>query len=118
MDFARWYRKTPPAARLMRYTLNAEALIVSTDIGSRAYPWTSLLGQHQSPESFLVWIDARSFLILPKRAFEPDELPRVAARLQRELGGPPPLSWFWALLLVSIALILALLWLWNRIDPR
>jgi len=114
----RWYRQTPPRARLMRLTLNAEALIVTSDISSRAYPWPSLVGQHQTPESFLVWIDARSFLILPKRAFEPADLPRLAARLERELGGAPPLSPFWSLLLACIALILALLWLWNWAAPR
>lgn len=115
---ARWYRQTPPPARLIRFTLNAEALIVSSDVSTRGYPWPSLLGQHQAPESFLVWIDARSFLILPKRAFEPEELPRVAARLERELGEAPPLSPFWSLLFASIAAIALLLWLWNWLDPR
>ena len=77
-----------------------------------------MYGQYQTSESFLVWIDARSFLILPKRAFEPQVLPRVAARLERELGGAPPLSGFWSLLLGCVALILGLLWLWNWAAPR
>lgn len=115
---ARWYRQTPARARQMRFTLNPEALIVTTELSSRAYPWASLLGQHQAPLAFLVWIDARSFLIVPKRAFEPEQLQDVAARLQRELGGAPPLSRFWSLLFVSVALILGLLWLWNWADPR
>lgn len=115
---ARWYRQTPPRARSMRFTLNADALIVTSDLSSRAYGWRSLLGQHQTAEAFLVWIDARAFLILPKRAFQPEELPRVAARLERELGGAPPLSPFWPLLLGCVALIVTLLWLWNWAAPR
>lgn len=115
---ARWYRQTPPRARLMRFTLNADELIVTSDVSSRVYRWASLYGQYQTSESFLVWIDARSFLILPKRAFEPQVLPRVAARLERELGGAPPLSGFWSLLLGCVALILGLLWLWNWAAPR
>jgi len=115
---ARWYRQTPARARSMRFTLNADALILTSDISSRAYPWRSLLGQHQTAEAFLVWIDARSFLIVPRRAFEPNDLPRVAERLERELGGAPPLSPFWSLLIASVALILALLGLWNWAAPR
>jgi hypothetical protein len=115
---ARWYRKTPPRARSMRYTLNAEALIVASELSTRAYPWPSLLGHHQAPESFLVWVDARSFLILPKRAFEPAELERVALRLAHEVGGPPPLSPLWARLFAGAAAVLALWWLWNWLDPR
>ncbi|HWO10760.1 MAG TPA: YcxB family protein [Polyangiaceae bacterium] len=115
---ARWYRQTPPRARLMRYTLNADALIVASELSTRAYPWTSLLGHHQAPESFLVWVDARSFLIVPKRAFEAAELPRVATRLAREVGGPPPLSPLWARLLAGAAAVLALWWLWNWLAPR
>lgn len=115
---SRWYQRTPPKARLMRYTLNPQALIVASELSTRAYPWPSLLGHHVAPESFLIWIDPRSFLIVPKRAFEPDELPRVAARLERELGGAPPLSPFWPWLFAGVGAILTLLWLWNWLDPR
>ena len=89
-----------------------------TGISQRSYPWRSLEGYHQAPDAFLVWVTSRSFLILPKRAFDTEELPKVAARLEHEVGAPPGLPRFWSWLLVAIALVGAGLWLWNRLDPR
>jgi hypothetical protein len=57
-------------------------------------------------------------LILPKRAFKPEDVPRVAARFEREVGAPPELPRYWSWLLLSGGAALALLWLWNRLSPR
>ena len=115
---SRWFQKTPREARTLRYTVNAEALIVVSDASQRAYPWRSLEGYHETPECFLLWVSSRSFLILPKRAFKADDVPRVAARFQREVGSPPQLPPFWSWLLLGAALAVALLYLWNQLSPR
>jgi len=115
---SRWYQKTPREARSLRYTVNPDALIVVSDVSQGAYQFRSLEGYFQTSESFLLWVNSRSFLIVPKRAFKPEDVPRIAARLQREVGAPPELPRYWTWLLLSGAAALALLWLWNRLLPR
>jgi YcxB-like protein len=115
---ARWFQRTPKEARSLRYTLNAQALIVVSDLAHHAHPWRSLHGFHEAPNALLVWVSDTSFLILPKRAFTGKDLPHVIARLEREVGAPPELPRFWAWLLPGAALIVALVWLWNRLEPR
>jgi hypothetical protein len=115
---SRWFEKTPREARSLRYTINAEALIVVSDASRRAYPLRSLEGYHQAPDSFLLWVNSRSFLILPKRAFGSDDQAKLAERFEREVGAPPELPRYGSWLLLSGAAALALLWLWNRVSPR
>jgi hypothetical protein len=115
---SRWFEKTPREARSLRYTINAEALIVVSDASRRTYPWRSLEGYHQAPESFLLWVNPRSFLILPKRAFGPDDQAKLAERFEREVGAPPELPRYWSWLLLAGTAALALLWVWNRVSPR
>ena len=115
---ARWFQKTPREARSLRYTVNAQGLIVVSDLSQRAYPWRSLESYHQAPESFLLWVSHRSFLIVPKRAFGADDVPKIAARFEREVGPRPELPRFWSWLLLCAGLALSLLWLWNQLAPR
>jgi YcxB-like protein len=115
---ARWFQRTPREARSLRYTLNAQALIVVSDLAHQAHPWRSLHGFHEAPDALLLWVSDTSFLIVPKRAFAATDLPQIVARLQREVGAPPELPRFWAWLLAAAGLVVALVWLWNRLDPR
>jgi hypothetical protein len=115
---SRWFQKTPRAARSLRYTVNPDALIVVSDVSRGVYQFRSLEGYFQAPESFLLWVNSRSFLILPKRAFKPEDVPRVAERFEREVGAAPELPPYWTWLLLSGGLALGLLWLWNRLSPR
>jgi len=115
---ARWFGKTPKPARSVRYTLNATGLIVVSDAAHQLYPWRSLEGYHQAPDAFLVWVSNRSFLVVPKRAFQPAELSRISARFEHEVGAPPSLPRFWTWLGLAVVLALALLAAWNHFDPR
>lgn len=115
----RWFAKTPAAARSVRYTLSPRALIVTSDVSQQAYGWRSIVGYYEAPEVLLIWVSVQLFLIVPKRAFSSDDLPRVLAELQRqELGGPPPQPRFWSWLLLAAALGALGLMLWNRLSPR
>jgi hypothetical protein len=115
---ARWFAKTPREARSVRYTLSAAGLIVVSDAAHQSYAWRSLEGFHEAPEVFLVWVSSRSFLIVPKRAFAPAELPRIAARFAGEVGAPPALPPFWSWLALAVLLVLLSLVLWNHLAPR
>jgi hypothetical protein len=115
---ARWFAKTPREARSVRYTLSAAGLIIVSDAARESHPFRSLEGFHEAPEAFLVWVSSRSFLIVPKRAFVPEELPRIAARFESEVGAPPALPPFWSWLALAVVLALLALVLWNHFAPR
>jgi hypothetical protein len=114
----RWFQRVPRDARSPRFTVNPQALIVVSDTSPRAYPWRELHGFLETPQALLVWVNHKSFLIVPKRAFNNRDLPRVIDRLGRELGEPPSAAGFWTWLLAGTAVLMALLWLWNWFDPR
>lgn len=114
----RWFAKTPRGARDLRYTLNAQGLIVATEVSQQSYAWPALQGYQQAPDSLLVWVSSQLFIIIPKRAFKAPELPQVIERLEHEVGGPPVLPRFWLWLLLGVVLTFGGLWSWNLLAPR
>ncbi len=114
----RWFAKTPGLARSLRYTLNPQGLIVSSELSQRLYAWPELYGFHQVPEALLVWVSGELFLIVPKRAFSERDLPKVIGQFETRVGAPPALPRFWSWLLLAVALAVVALSLWNRLDPR
>jgi hypothetical protein len=114
----RWFAHTPPAARQVKYTLGTLGLIIASELSRELHDYRRLYGYQQVPDSFLIWTTARLFVIVPKRAFAPGDLPRVSARLEQQLGAPPLLPPFWRWLALAVLLAALLLALWNRLAPR
>jgi hypothetical protein len=114
----RWFARTPPAARLVQFTLGAQGLIVASEAARELHAWDRLYGYQQVPDSFLIWVSAKLFVILPKRAFAEADLPRVRQRLEQRLGAPPALPRFWPWFGLCVLLAALLLTLWNRLSPR
>jgi hypothetical protein len=114
----RWFARTPPAARLVQYTLGSEGLIVASELSRELHAWSCLYGYQQVPDSFLIWVSAKLFLIVPKRAFAAADLLRVTERLEQQLGAPPSLPRFWSWLALAALLAALALTLWNRLSPR
>ena len=114
----RWFARTPPAARLVKYTLSAQGLIIASEASRELHEWTALHGYHELPDSFLIWVSAKLFLILPKRAFAAADLARVRERLEQRLGAPPALPRFWSWFGLAALLALLALALWNWLSPR
>lgn len=114
----RWFARTPPAARLVQFTLGAQGLIVASEASRELHQWERLYGYQQVPSSFLIWVSAKLFVIVPKRAFAEADLPRVSERLEQRLGAPPALPRFWPWFCLALLLAALLLTLWNRLSPR
>jgi hypothetical protein len=114
----RWFARTPPAARLVQFTLGAQGLIIASEASRELLPWERLYGYQQVPGSFLIWVSAKLFVILPQRAFAEADLPRVSERLEQRLGAPPALPRFWPWFGLALLLAALLLTLWNRLSPR
>lgn len=114
----RWFAKLPAAARLVKYTFGPSGLIVTSELAREVHAWAALVGYREVPDSFLIWVSSKHFLIVPKRAFAADDLPRASALLERELGAPPELPRFWLWLGAATVLGAAALGLWNWLAPR
>lgn len=114
----RWFTRTPPAARLVKYTLGAQGLIITSEASRELHGWTELEGYQEVPDSFLIWVSAKLFLIVPKRAFATADLARVTEQLEQRLGAPPALPRFWSRLGLAVLIALLALSLWNRLSPR
>jgi hypothetical protein len=114
----RWFAKLPAAARLVKYTLGPSGLIVASELAREVHAWRALVGYREVPDSFLIWVSSKHFLIVPKRAFAVEDLPRVSTYLEREIGAPPELPRFWLWLGAAIVLGGVALGAWNWLSPR
>jgi hypothetical protein len=114
----RWFAKLPSAARPVKYTLGPSGLIVASELAREVHAWRALVGYREVPDSFLIWVSSKHFLIVPKRAFSAEDLPRASAYLEREIGAPPEPPQFWLWLGAAIVLAGAVLGLWDWLAPR
>jgi hypothetical protein len=114
----RWFARTPPAARQVKYTLHAQGIIITSELSRELHEYQRLYGYQEVPDSFLIWVSPSLFVIVPRRAFAEDALPRVRARLEQALGAPPLLPHFWRWLILTALLAGLLLALWNWLSPR
>jgi YcxB-like protein len=114
----RWYAKTPPKARALKYTLNPQGLVVVSELSLEFHPWVKLYGLSEAPETFMVWLDEKVFIVLPKRAFAAGDVERARALLRSRLGekqrSPRPLVPLWLVALLGVAALLVWNWLWPR----
>jgi hypothetical protein len=113
----RWFSKTPPQARAVKYTLNPQGLVVVSEAAKRFHPWAELEGLSEGPATFLVWVDDKRYLVIPKRAFATPDVERAAKLFRSHLAAPRKARPAVPLWLVA-ALGLALLLLWNWLSPR
>lgn len=115
---SRWYQRTPPKARAVKYTLNPQGLVIVSELSKEFYPWAKLYALGEAPDTFMIWRDEKLFVVMPKRAFAPDDVARASKLLSARLGekqkDPRPLVPIW---LVALLGVLALL-LWNWLFPR
>lgn len=114
----RWFARTPPAERHLRFTLGPHGLIVAGRQSRVLHPWPSLYAFHPTRRSLLVWVSPRLFLVLPRRAFRTSELPAITRNFEQRVGSPPQTPRFLAWLGLTLALAGLLLWTWNQLAPR
>jgi hypothetical protein len=115
---ARWYEKTPPNARAVKYTLNPQGLVIVSDVGKQFQPWLKMQGVTEAPDTFMIWLDEKLFVVIPKRAFAAADIERAARLLCSRLGekqhAPRPLVPLWLVALLGLLLLV----LWNWLYPR
>jgi YcxB-like protein len=115
---SRWYQRTPPKARSVKYTLNPQGLVIVSELSKEFHPWAKLQAVGEAPDTFMIWLDEKVFVVMPKRAFSAADVARVSALLFARLGAkqrdPRPLIPIWLVALLGVVALL----LWNWLFPR
>ena len=71
------YSKAATFKDRFRVGLEEERMFLENDMGSRSWPWKAFSSFIESPHFFHLYFDSRSFFLIPKDAFSPDDLSQV-----------------------------------------
>jgi hypothetical protein len=77
------YKKAPTFKDRLKATLGNEEFRIENERGGRSWPWTDFSSWIESPHFFHLYFNSRSFFIVPKEAFEGDDV-HEARRMFRE----------------------------------
>jgi len=68
------YRKAATFKDNFRVILEDQHMFLENERGSRSWPWKAFSSFIESPHFFHLYFDSRSFFLIPKDAFPPDEV--------------------------------------------
>jgi hypothetical protein len=68
------YRKASTFKDSFRAILSANDFTIENNMGSRGWDWTSFTTWMESPHFFHLYFNSRSFFIIPKDAFEGEDV--------------------------------------------
>jgi YcxB-like protein len=79
------YRRAATFKDKLRVDFESEQMTISNKRGSRSWPWTAFSTMVESPYFFHLYFDSRSFFIVPKDAFEVDQISDVRKFLRKKI---------------------------------
>jgi hypothetical protein len=68
------YKKAATFKDGFKVSLEDQHLFLENERGSKSWPWTAFSNLIESPHFFHLYFDSRSFFLIPKAAFEGDDL--------------------------------------------
>lgn len=68
------YRRAATFKDGFTVSLEEQHLFLENDRGSKSWPWTAFSSFVESPHFFHLYFDTRSFFLIPKAAFEGDDV--------------------------------------------
>ena len=71
------YRKAATFKDRFKVSFENQHLFIENERGSKSWPWTAFSSMLESPHFFHLYFDSRSFFIIPKEAFEMENLSEV-----------------------------------------
>jgi hypothetical protein len=77
----RLYRQTKSAGQLTMYSIAESGLTLQSENGTAFVPWSNFHSWKEGRTCLLLYVNQALFVILPKRAFSPDQLAAVKAYL-------------------------------------
>lgn len=81
------YKKSTTFKDRFRVRFEPQHLFLETQKGSRTWPWKAINKVIESPYFFYLYFDSRSFFLIPKEAFNPDDLHDIRVFLKEKVPG-------------------------------
>ena len=79
------YRKSATFKDRFIVSFEGKHMFIENERGSKSWPWTAFSSMLESPHFFHLYFDSRSFFIIPKDAFEKENLPGVRKFLKEKI---------------------------------
>jgi hypothetical protein len=80
------YKKSVTFRDRFRAALNSSGFSIENERGSKEWDWKEFSGLLESPHFFHLYFDSRSFFIVPKDAFEGDDVHEARKILREKIG--------------------------------
>ena len=80
------YKRTSTFRDRFRATLDEEGFAIENASGSRRWNWKEFSDSMETPHFYHLYFDARSFFIIPKDAFQGDDVHGARKLLQEKVG--------------------------------
>jgi hypothetical protein len=79
------YRKAATFKDRFKVSFEEQHMFLENDRGSKSWPWSAFSTMMESPHFFHLYFNSRSFFIIPKSAFETEDLPAVRKFLNEKI---------------------------------
>lgn len=70
----------------LKVSFDPQHMFIENERGSRSWPWSAFSTMLESPDFFHLYFDSRTFFIIPKEAFEPEQLQEVRKLLKEKIN--------------------------------
>lgn len=80
------YRKSATFKDRMRVSLEPQHLFLENESGGRSWPWKDFYKMIESPHFFHLYFNERAFFLIPKNAFEDDQVIEARKILREKIG--------------------------------
>jgi hypothetical protein len=81
------YKRSVTFKDRLRASFTASHFIIENEKSSRSWPWEEIATKMESPHFFHIYFGPRSFFIVPKEAFEGDEVHDARKLLNEKVKG-------------------------------
>lgn len=80
------YRKSKTFKDRLKVSFEPQHMFIENERGSRSWPWTAFSSMIESPHFFHLYFDSRTFFIIPKDAFEPEQISEARRILKEKIN--------------------------------
>lgn len=80
------YKKAATFKDHFKVSLQDQHLFLENERGSKSWPWNVFSSMIESPHFFHLYFDSRSFFLIPKEAFEGDDLYEARKIFKSKIG--------------------------------
>jgi len=115
---ARWAKRVirDAAAGETTFRFDEAGVQASNSLRRHELKWAGLTQQVETPSSFLICASPRMLLVVPKRAFGPDEQQGLRQMLQQRILAKPQASHLPRLLLLWLVVFIVILGVWQFLS--